>query len=56
MAARKKTKNRDGNVMNDDKNDEGSYYKTTIHVAIQCDEFYLKILKFTHLMSAFFNY
>ncbi len=43
-----KTKNRDGRVLNDDKNDEDSYYKTPMHVAIQYAafslEFYLKIL------------
>ncbi len=48
MVAVKKTKNHDGSIMNDDKNDEGSYYKTTMHVAIKCAafslEFYLKIL------------
>jgi hypothetical protein len=47
MAAMIKTKNRDGSVMNDDKKDEDSFYKT-MHVAIQCAafslEFYLKIL------------
>jgi hypothetical protein len=42
MAAMKKMKNRDGSVMNDDKKDEDSYYKTTMHVAIQCAEFYLE--------------
>jgi hypothetical protein len=37
-----KTKNRDVSVMNEDKKDEDSFYKTTMHVAIQCAEFYLE--------------